>query len=162
MQEIERKWIVKQLSDVPDLDGQTPLPYESHFLFDADGIEVRVQKKGDKYEFERKQETSELTRTCQKFEVSKAEFELFKGFAIGSIERESYQLGDISIKVYKGRHAGLMRAEVEFESEEAANAYNPPDWFGEEITNTELGKDKRLMRLGDGEFANLRVNFSEN
>lgn len=159
MQEIERKWIVKQLPDLPALITQTPLQYERHFLFNQDGIEVRVQRKGDKYEFERKVETSELTRVGQKFEISQAEFEMFKQHSIGSIERESYQLGEVSIKVYKGKHAGLIRAEVEFESEEAAKAYEPPEWCGAEITASELGKDKLLMGLGEKDFKNIIHSF---
>jgi adenylate cyclase len=152
MKEIERKWIVKEL---PNVSGQTPLQYERYFLFNADGIEVRIQRKGDKYEFERKVEASELTRTGQKFEISEAEYSLFQELSIGEIIRESYIVNNVSVKVYKGKHKGLIRAEIEFESEEEATTFEPLDWFGEEITNTDLGKDKKLMNLDERMFQSL-------
>lgn len=153
MTEIERKWII---TDLPELGDQKPLPYERHFIFTDEKVEVRIQRKGDKYEFERKFEASDLTRKGQKFEITAAEFESFKDHAIASLSRESYLLdGDISIKVYKGRHEGLVRAEIEFASEQEAEDFTPPDWFGEEITTAPLGRDKHLAFLADKDFKAL-------
>lgn len=156
MKEIERKWI---LSKLPDVSNQVPIPYERHFLFIGEGIEVRIQKKGDKYEFERKVESNNLTRTGEKFEITEAEFNHFKQYAVGSIERESYIVEGISVKVYKGKHSGLIRAEVEFSSEEEAERFKPLDWFGEEITDSPIGKDKKLSQLGSEEFNQLLRNY---
>ncbi len=156
MKEIERKWI---LSKLPDVSNQVSIPYERHFLFIGEGIEVRIQKKGDKYEFERKVESNNLTRTGEKFEITEAEFNHFKQYAVGSIERESYIVEGISVKVYKGKHSGLIRAEVEFSSEEEAKRFKPLDWFGEEITDSPIGKDKILSQLGSEEFNQLLRNY---
>lgn len=147
--EIERKWILKTLPEGLD---QIPTQYERHFLFIQDGLEVRIQRKGDKYEFERKSEENELSRKVEKFQITKEEFELFKTLSIGSIERESYLLDNISIKVYKSDFEGLIRAEVEFETEEEAKNFTPPTWFGEEITDSVLGKDKKLIKLSREDF----------
>jgi hypothetical protein len=57
--EIERKWFIKKL---PDLQGLKSISYERYFLFIGDAVEVRIQKKGDKFEFERKSQISKLTR----------------------------------------------------------------------------------------------------
>lgn len=123
--EIERKWFVKKL---PDLNGLTPVSYERYFLFISEKVEVRIQKKGRKFEFERKSQLSKFTREEQKFEITEEEFEIFKRFSNKSLIRDSYiyqQNPEISVKVYKGKHYGLIRAEVEFESEEEANIFTP-------------------------------------
>ena len=40
----------------------------------------------------------------------------------------------IELDVFKAPYEGLLLAEVEFPSEEAAHAYQPPSWFGEDVT----------------------------
>ncbi|GHU41594.1 hypothetical protein FACS1894111_04130 [Clostridia bacterium] len=40
----------------------------------------------------------------------------------------------IELDVFEGSLAPLLLAEVEFESEEEANAFTPPQWFGEDVT----------------------------
>lgn len=41
----------------------------------------------------------------------------------------------IELDVFEGVNAGLIVAEVEFPSEEDANGYSPPEWFGPEVTD---------------------------
>lgn len=38
------------------------------------------------------------------------------------------------LDIFEGRHEGLRIVEVEFESEEQANRFAPPVWFGEDVT----------------------------
>lgn len=38
------------------------------------------------------------------------------------------------LDIFEGRHEGLRIVEVEFESEEQANRFAPPAWFGEDVT----------------------------
>ena len=149
MKEIERKWI---LSKLPDVGNQVPIHYERHFLFIGEEVEVRIQRKGDKFEFERKVESNDLTRIGEKFEITEAEFNHFKQYAIGSLERESNIVDGVSVKVYKGKHTGLIRAEVEFSSEDEAKQFAVPEWFGQEITDSPLGKDKKLIQLSSEGF----------
>ncbi len=40
----------------------------------------------------------------------------------------------IELDVFEGELAPLQLAEVEFDTEEAANAFIPPEWFGEDVT----------------------------
>lgn len=152
MKEIERKWILPKL---PDMGNQTPVNYKRYFLFINESIEVRIQRKGDKFEFERKIESNNLTRIREKFEITKAEFNYFKQYTIGSIERESYLIDGVSINVYKGKYSGLIRAELEFNTEKIAKQFKTPDWFHQEITDSPLGKDKKLVRLQTSEFNRL-------
>ena len=38
------------------------------------------------------------------------------------------------LDIFEGDLAPLMLVEVEFDSEDAANSFSPPDWFGEDVT----------------------------
>lgn len=40
----------------------------------------------------------------------------------------------IELDVFHGYMEPLIMAEVEFDSEEDANSFTPPEWFGEEVT----------------------------
>ena len=40
----------------------------------------------------------------------------------------------IELDVFEGALAPLLLAEVEFETEDEANAFVPPSWFGEDVT----------------------------
>ena len=41
----------------------------------------------------------------------------------------------IEIDVYGGINQGIVVAEVEFKDENQCEQFQPPDWFGEEVTN---------------------------
>lgn len=156
--EIERKFLIKNL---PDLSKIIPIIYERYYIFQNNKIEIRIQRKADKYEFERKEETSELSRKGQIFEISEDEFNYFKSLTSISIQRDSYLLSQnpkVSIKIYRGRHKGLVRAEIEFDNEEDANNFVPFDWLGEEITNSPLGRDGKLIKLSENDFKILIQN----
>jgi CYTH domain-containing protein len=155
MQEIERKFLAKSL---PDLSGKECISYERYFLKIESDFEERIQKKGDKYEKERKFKTSNLSRETEKQEISKEDFDVFKKSASKSIIRDSYKISDtpnITIKIYHGDYEGLIRVEVEFSSEEEAKNFQSYDWMGKEITDTKLGKDAKLIQLTKKEFKDL-------
>jgi CYTH domain-containing protein len=40
----------------------------------------------------------------------------------------------VEIDIYRGKHEGLVVAEVEFDDEEAALNFQPPDWLGDDVT----------------------------
>lgn len=150
--EIERKFLIKEL---PDLSQKVKIGYERHYLFDKNGIELRVQRKGDKFELERKVHISAVERTKDKIEISEEEFNLLKPLTIGAIIRDSYTLStkpDLTVKIYHGKYEGLVRAEVEFDTTEELEAFQVPDWCGREITGTPLARDSQLLKLTDEEF----------
>ena len=49
---------------------------------------------------------------------------------------------------YAGELEGLMVAEVEFESEDEADGFEPPDWLGDEVTGNERYSNQRLATDG--------------
>ena len=69
------------------------------------------------------------------------------------IEKTRYEIdaGDgriIELDVYGGGLDGLVTAEVEFDSEEAAEAFAPPAWLGDDVTEDVRYKNQRLARDG--------------
>lgn len=55
----------------------------------------------------------------------------------------------IELDVFSGAYDGLMLAEVEFPDEASARSFQPPEWFGEDVTfsgeyqNSRLSQKKR-------------------
>lgn len=52
----------------------------------------------------------------------------------------------IELDVFGGELAPLLLAEVEFETEEEANAFVPPEWFGEDVTYSSKYHNSTLSR----------------
>ncbi len=55
----------------------------------------------------------------------------------------------IEVDHFEGRHAGLVMAEVEFETVEQAAAFEPPSWFGMEVTYKPTFTNAWLARHGN-------------
>ncbi len=150
--EIERKFFV---SDMPKLDGIRPIVYERHILESDSSREVRITKINDRYIKEVKIKSSELCRTTESLEISEAIFDGLKVNSIGSLTRDKYVIKgspEIHLQVYHGKFEGLVRAEVEFESEVEARAYVPEKWMGEEMTGMPIARDAELINLSKEEF----------
>jgi adenylate cyclase len=143
--EIERKFLVKHM---PDLTNVHPVEYDRYFLsFDP---EVRIQRKGDRFEHEVKKQHSHLSAEKTKRSISAKEFETMKQSNVGHIQRTCYEIEKsprIIVSQYHGNLKGFVRVEVEFSSEQEAKDFIPLAWFGEEITGTPLGNDKYIARL---------------
>lgn len=151
--EIERKFFVRVL---PSLKGIEPLAYERYILDNQNGKEVRIQKVNDVYFYEEKSTISDLERSRVKKEISEQEFNFLKLRSSGkAIIRERYNLGtdpDIAIQIYHGDFEGLVRAEVEFCSEEEAKSFRPLEWMGPEMTGLPIARDGALLSLSKDEF----------
>ena len=143
---------------MPDLSGQEPVRYERYYLNRSNTVEERIQKKGDAYEYEKKEKVSDLEHKKETRPITREEFESLKPKAGEAIIRDGYMVSnnpDITIKIYHGKYEGLVRAEVEFDSLESAEAFIPPEWMGKEITGTPLGKDSDLLDLSEEQFKEM-------
>lgn len=150
--EIERKFLIKTM---PDLSNFESVIYERYYIYRDEKIEMRVQKKGDKFEIERKEMVNELNAIKTKMEISAPEFEKLKKLSTEAILREGFFISsspDVSIKIYHGKHEGLKKIEVEFGSEEEAKAFQIPSWYGKEITDSILSRDSKLLDLKEEEI----------
>lgn len=52
----------------------------------------------------------------------------------------------IELDIFSGAYEGLILAEVEFPTEEAALSFIPPDWFGQDVTFTGEYQNSRLSQ----------------
>lgn len=155
-QEIERKWWVKTM---PDFTGLSPLQDARYYLYADDTVSLRFQQRGERFELERMERVGELTRKQDKLAIGSAEFEALKKVAKGPLVRDSYLLRpadpQITLKVYRGLFEGLLRIEVEFTSLEQAKGFTIPEWFGDEMTESPLSFDSKLVNMTRDEFQAL-------
>jgi CYTH domain-containing protein len=146
--EIERKFLVAEPPE--DLERWPSSAIEQGYLaISDDAPEVRVRRRGG---------TSYLTvksgggrvRVEEEMEIDDGRFERLWPLTEGRrIEKTRYEIpaGDgltIELDVYTGDLDGLVTAEVEFDSEEAADAFTAPGWLGEDITEDKRYKNQRL------------------
>lgn len=155
MQSITRKFIV---TTPPDLNGKECLSQNRFYLYRKNGIVIRVQSKGDKFELERKIDKSNIVRESEKIAITKDEFMILHKNVVDEVIRESYLINEnpnTTLMVYHGKFEGLARAETKFLTAEEAIHFSPPAWMGKEITDSPLGKDETLLDLNDADFKSL-------
>lgn len=141
--EIERKFLVGEL---PQLDGYLHSEIVQGYV--SFSPEIRVRQLDDKYYRTEKGEGM-IIREENEWEISKSEAEkLFKEVKTNLIEKTRYYIPynnyTIELDLYKGIFKGLIVAEVEFDSLDEANAFVPPDWFIEDISEKREYRNKIL------------------
>jgi CYTH domain-containing protein len=133
--EIERRFLLERLP--ADLPGGTPVR-QGYVALEGD-VSVRVRDAGGARTLTVKggtgRERVEVERPLDAEEFE-ALWQLSEGRRIAKV-RSVVPLGEhrAEVDVFEGELDGLWIAEVEFPSSEAADAFEPPAWFGEEITN---------------------------
>jgi adenylate cyclase len=112
-------------------------------------IEVRVRSYDEAtYAFTVKGEGT-LTRVEVEVPLTRADFDALWPLTAGRrLEKVRHQveegLDTIEVDVYRGAHEGLVIAEIEFDNVEAAAAFEPPAWFGPEVTADRRFKNAEL------------------
>lgn len=150
--EIERKFILKSLPE--DLNNYPCLHVEQAYL-SIDPV-LRVRKQNNEY-FLTYKGKGMMTREEHNFPISEEAYYHLRTKADGNIisknrhliplENPGFKEGFpappkdyklmIELDIFDPPFAPLILAEVEFGSKEAANAFVPPQWFGEEVTYNE-------------------------
>ncbi len=137
--EIERTWFVA--GDAPLAQAQTSVAIRQGYVAITNEAEVRVRAAGATclltVKTGRGQQRSEveLPITREQFEAlwpATTDARLVK-------TRHVVRLGDhrAEVDVFEDSLAGLVLVEVEFDSTDTADAFEPPAWFGQEITDTD-------------------------
>jgi len=145
--EIERKFLLEKIPH-----GISRLPHKriaQTYLLSSKNNEIRLRKEGSQHILTLKRGNG-ISREENELKISKDLFNyLWKSAPCGSpITKTRYILAyggrKIEIDVFSGRLSGLITAEIEFESVEAARKFKPLPWFGNEITFDENYKNKNL------------------
>lgn len=132
--EIERKYLLKELPK--NLDTYPHRHLEQGYLCTAPV--VRIRKDDDKYELTYKS-GGMMVRQEYNLPLTKTSYEHLKKKVDGRLITKKrymipYEKYTIELDVFENDLAPLVLAEVEFEAEEEANSFTPPDWFGEDVT----------------------------
>ena len=133
--EIERKYLIDEIPF--DLKDYSCKVIEQGYL-NTDPV-VRVRRSNDKYILTYKG-SGLMVREEYNLPLTKESYEHLLEKADGTvITKTRYRIPEkngltIELDVFHGRYEGLFLAEVEFATEEEANSYCPPEWFGEDVT----------------------------
>ncbi len=154
-QEIERKFLVPE--PPANLRGlrRAKRIAQGYLAGDAErAVEVRIRKKGERH-FLTVKVGSGARRTEVELPLKPREFAALwpptKGRRIEKQRRRLPVKGSaavIELDVYGGALAGLCVAEVEFPDERVARAFQPPAWFGREVTDDPAYRNAALARHG--------------
>jgi adenylate cyclase len=135
--EIERKFLLKRFPP-----GRKKFPHDTiaqgYLAVGPRGIQVRLRKKGAVRSLTFKQGTKG-TREEREIRLSVEQFDaLWPATAGRRLTKVRYEVPwkehTIEIDIYRGRHNGLVVAEVEFANQKSCAAFEPPDWIGRDVT----------------------------
>ena len=135
--EIERKFLVRQLPDNLARFHHAEIA-QGYLVSLDDGLQVRLRKSGDRYSLTFKRGTGNV-REEREVELTAEQFDTLWPATEGKrLAKTRYEipLGKriVEIDLYHERHEGLVVAEVEFDEEDEAKSFQPPDWLGEDVT----------------------------
>lgn len=146
--EIERKFLIKKSPD--NLTSYKARKIEQAYLC-TDPV-VRVRRDNDVYYLTYKSKGM-IVREEYNLPLTKEAYGHLLAKADGNIiTKTRYEIPEkdnltIELDVFEGKFDGLLLAEVEFASEEEALGYIPPEWFGEDVSNSTKYHNSTLSRL---------------
>lgn len=147
--EIERKFLIDPsvLADMTSqgfqLDEYPHKKIDQGYLANTSDCAVRVRRKGEKFFWTYKAASSgnAAERIELETEITADQFEtMWPGTEGRRVEKTRYEipLGDglhtIELDIFEGDNSGHILAEVEFASTVDADAFQPPPWFGTDVT----------------------------
>lgn len=147
--EIERKYLVKTL---PELSLYTYKKLTQAYI--STKPVIRLRQMGEDF-FLTVKSAGHLMRNEFEMSISHEEYiSLLNKVEGNAIEKTRYYIPlsnnlTAELDLYHGFLDGLLTVEVEFPSEEAANTFSPPDWFGEDITFDARYKNNQLALYGN-------------
>jgi CYTH domain-containing protein len=151
-QEIERKYLLRHIPE--ELASH---PHEAisqgYISISNDGAEVRLRQRGQRF-YETVKRGSGQGRVELEIEITKDQFDALWDATEGKrIEKVRYTIplsGGLlaEVDIYARSLAGLVTAEVEFDTERRAAEFHAPAWFGEEVTQEDAYKNQRLAVQG--------------
>ncbi|MGN1157090.1 MAG: CYTH domain-containing protein [Agathobacter sp.] len=145
--EIERKFLVKELPE--NLESYKQLHISQGYL-NTNPV-VRIRRSNDEYYLTYKGKGM-MVREEYNLPLNEEAFlhmlPKIDGILIDKI-RYLIPLDDkltAELDIFRGTLAPLRLVEVEFDSEEEANAFIPPAWFGDDVTNSKKYHNSRLSQ----------------
>ena len=145
--EIERKFLLKQLPENLKRARRYVIA-QGYLATEPAGRQVRLRKKGKTPSLTFKvgrggsREEREITLSSKQFAA------LWPATAGRRLRKLRHEIPWkdllIEIDIYRGRHSGLVVAEVEFPDRATCRRFKPPSWFGREVTGEKRYSNVRL------------------
>jgi adenylate cyclase len=149
--EIERKFL---LAELPEEVAAAPSERveQGYLAIGEDGIEVRIRRIGKQTVLTVKQGEGGR-RLEEEIEIPAATFDALWPLTAGRrIEKRRFSIDhdgrQVDVDAYAGALAGLVVAEIEFDSEQASAAFVPPAWIGREATGDRRYSNQQLALSG--------------
>jgi adenylate cyclase len=147
--EIERKFLV---SAIPEHRGSGIRILQGYLPLRSEETELRVRRKGDETVLTVKH-GSGLDRGEEEVAISPEVFDALWPLTEGSrIEKARYEFphGDVTIELdgFGGELGGLLVAEVEFDSPQASELFDEPEWLGREVIDDPSYANRTLAERG--------------
>lgn len=152
-QEIERKFLVDlTLLDASPEDFEYATIRQGYLVIGEDGSEARVRDKAGKYSITVKTK-GDLVRGEWETELTESQFEILWPATEGKrVEKTRFKIPYdehvIELDIYEGDLEGLVSAEIEFESIQAAEQFEVPTWLGRDVTEDSRFKNQNLACNG--------------
>lgn len=148
--EIERKFLLQSLPD--NLDFYPYHQIEQGYLC-TDPV-VRIRRQDEEYYLTYKSKGLMVREEYNLPLTREAYFHLRSKIDGILISKKRYLIPLSSqhtaeLDVFEDKLAPLILAEVEFATEEEANHFLPPEWFGEDVTYSEKYHNSTLSRFTD-------------
>lgn len=142
MLEIEKRYLVNQL---PELSACKHVDMIDVYIPEVSShAKLRARKIGEKFELTkktRKNEGEKYIMVEQTIDITPEEFAFLYEKSTRRIEKTRYyypyERHTIEIDVFRGKHDGLIIAEVEFDNENTLNSFQPAPFLTREISDTE-------------------------
>jgi adenylate cyclase len=145
--EIERKFLLKRLPKELKRSRRYVIA-QGYLATEPAGRQVRLRKKGKTASLTFKVGRG-ATREEREIKLSPKQFAaLWPATAGRRLRKLRYEIPWrnllIEIDIYRGRHSGLVVAEVEFPDHAMCRRFKPPSWFGREVTGEKRYSNVRL------------------
>lgn len=157
-QEIEKKYLVDDLTTVRNslLELRRDEVAQGYLAIEADGNEVRLRSKGQgeshRYYLTVKS-GSGLVRGEAETEIGKEQFQVLWPMTEGRrVEKTRFTLAlpdglKLEVDLFSGKLEGLILAEIEFTSQEAAESFVAPNWLVRDVTIDKRFKNQKLALI---------------
>lgn len=145
--EIERKFLIPSLPKTPET-GKGIKIRQGYLVLGNLGREVRLRHIGKRFLLGVKSGKGANRKECEvplRNEQFEALWPLTKGRRVTKTRRKvRFQGFTIEIDLYGRKHAGLIVAEVEFKDLPSCRRFQPPPWFGRDVTGESRYSNRRL------------------
>lgn len=156
--EIERKFLINEMPE--ELENYKKIEIEQGYI--STRPTIRIRRADERYILTVKSRLNISTKAGDPIvnnelecDISREEYENLKEKINGrTLEKTRFIIpidGGLTIEldVFKGRLKGLVFAEVEFESVDAANNFNKPSWLGKDVSDDKRYRNSEIVKLDE-------------